>query len=110
MSDRSPFLDIDSHGEIVAIDVERDLDVLRVQIRTGWIMKAADLAACEDEASNGAGIARSAFEPIANVDCAQFVFIGPLDAIIAYGDEGDPIKQTRGNGVDRRLCGDQRAA
>jgi hypothetical protein len=37
-SDRSPILESDSRGEIVAIDIERDVDILRVQIRTGRII------------------------------------------------------------------------
>jgi hypothetical protein len=36
--DRSPILELDPDREIVAIDVERDLDILRVQIRTGRII------------------------------------------------------------------------
>ena len=32
--DRPPIREIDSDGEIMAIDVERDVDILGVQIRT----------------------------------------------------------------------------
>jgi hypothetical protein len=42
-SDRS-ILELDPRREIVAIDVERHLDILRVQVRTGRIMKARDFA------------------------------------------------------------------
>jgi DNA-binding protein YbaB len=38
------FFDFDSNGEIVTVDIEGNVHVLRVQIRTGWIMKAWDLA------------------------------------------------------------------
>jgi hypothetical protein len=76
--DWPPILEIDPHGEIVAIDVECDVDILRMQIWTGRIMKTPDFAARQDQATNGVCIARSAFQPIPKVDCAQFVLVGPL--------------------------------
>jgi hypothetical protein len=69
-SDRSPILEIDPHGETLPTDVERDVDVLGVQMRSGRIVKAPNFAACQDEATNGVFIARSAFQPIAKMDCA----------------------------------------
>jgi len=44
MRDRWAVLELNSHGEIVAIDIERDLNVLQGQIRLGQLMKAPDLA------------------------------------------------------------------
>jgi hypothetical protein len=79
-------LELDPHGEVVAIDVERYIDILRVQIRTGRIMKAPDFATGQDQATNGVCIARSAFKPISQVDGAQFVFVGSIDAIVAHRD------------------------
>jgi hypothetical protein len=46
-----------------------------VQKRTGRIMKASDFAACEDETTNGVWIARSAFQAVPKVDCAQFILV-----------------------------------
>jgi hypothetical protein len=54
---RSPILELDPDREIVAINIERDLNILRVQIRTGGIVKALDLAASQDEPTNGVCIA-----------------------------------------------------
>ncbi len=65
------------------MDVERDVDVLWVQMWTGRIMKALDFAASEDAAANGVCIARSACQSIRKVDCAQFILVGSPDAIVA---------------------------
>jgi hypothetical protein len=40
---RSPFLEIDSHSEIVTIDIERDVHVLPVHERTGGDRESASL-------------------------------------------------------------------
>jgi hypothetical protein len=68
MRDRSPILELDLHGKIVAINIERDVDILGMQIWTGRIAKASDLPASQDEPTNGVCIARPAFEPIPEVD------------------------------------------
>jgi hypothetical protein len=44
---------MDPHGEIIPIHVERDVDILRVKIWTGRIMKAPDFATGQDRATNG---------------------------------------------------------
>jgi hypothetical protein len=41
-SDRSPILEFDPHGKIVAIDIERDVDILGVQIRARSIRALAN--------------------------------------------------------------------
>jgi uncharacterized protein YuzE len=56
---RSPILELDRYGEVVAIDVERDGNILRVTIWTGRIMKAPDFATRQDQATNGVWIVRS---------------------------------------------------
>jgi len=63
-SDRSPILELDPDREIVPIDVEGDVNVLGVQVRTGRIMEPLDLAARQDQATNGLGICWPAFEPV----------------------------------------------
>ena len=70
MRDRSPILELDLHGKIVAINIERDVDILRVQIRMGRIVKAPDFATGQDQATNGVRITRPAFEPIPEVNRA----------------------------------------
>jgi class 3 adenylate cyclase len=57
--------------------------ILRVQIRTGRIMKTPDFAACQDQATNGICIARSAFQTVPKVGCAQFILVGSPAAIVA---------------------------
>ena len=89
--DRSPILKLDPDGEIVAIYIERDVDVIRVRIRAGRIVKALDFAANQDQATNGVWITRPPVEPIPKVDCAYFVFVGSRDAVVAHCDEGDLI-------------------
>jgi len=37
--DRSLILELDPYGEIVAVDVEGDVNVIGVQVRTGRIME-----------------------------------------------------------------------
>jgi hypothetical protein len=77
-SDRSPILQFDPHRKIVPINVERYFDILRMQERTGWIMKTPDFATGQDEAMDGIWIARPAFKPVAKMDRAKFVFVGSL--------------------------------
>jgi hypothetical protein len=55
---RSPILDFDPHREIVAINIERDVHVLWVQIGTGRIVVAPDFANSQDQPTNGVWIAR----------------------------------------------------
>jgi hypothetical protein len=62
--DRSTILQFDPHSKIVPINVERDGNILRVKMSTGWIMKAPDFATRQDQATNGVWIARSAIKPI----------------------------------------------
>jgi len=50
--------------EIVAIDIECDVHVLRVQVGSGRIMEAPDLAVWEDQATDGVCIARSTFQTV----------------------------------------------
>jgi hypothetical protein len=44
----SPILELDPDGEIIAIDIERNIDVLRVQVWSGRIMKTSDFATSQD--------------------------------------------------------------
>ena len=64
----STILDIDPYGEIVSVDVEGNVDILRVQIRTGGIVKTPDFATCENQATNGLCIARSAFQAVSEMN------------------------------------------
>ena len=41
--DRSPVLELDSDREFEPINIERDVDVLRLQVGSGWIWKAPEL-------------------------------------------------------------------
>jgi hypothetical protein len=43
MRDRSPVLELDSDREFEPINVERDVDVLRLKVGSGWIWKAPKL-------------------------------------------------------------------
>jgi hypothetical protein len=40
-------------AKIVPIDVERDVDILGMQVGTGRIMEARDFASCQNEPTNG---------------------------------------------------------
>jgi hypothetical protein len=107
-SDGSTILELDSDREIVAIDVERDVDILWVQLPTGRIMKAPDFSTCQDEATNVVSITRSTFQTVPEVDCAEFILVSSVDAIVAHRDEANLIGRPRENGADGRLCRDQR--
>ena len=48
MCDRSPIRELNPHGKVVAINIERNVDILGMQIRTGRIVKAPDFATCQD--------------------------------------------------------------
>ena len=58
MRNRLSILELDSDREIVAIDVERDLYILRVQIWTGRIVEAPYFATGQDQPTNGVGFAQ----------------------------------------------------
>lgn len=74
------------------MDIESDVHILGMQIWTGRIVKAPDFATGKDEATNGVCVTRSAFQAVPQVDCAQFVLVGPLDSTVAYRNEGDLIR------------------
>jgi hypothetical protein len=82
-SNRTAILELDPDREIVAVDIKSDIHVLRMQIRTGRIVEASDFATGQYETTNGVTVARPAFKPIPKVDCAEFVFVGSIDAIVA---------------------------
>ena len=90
-SDRSPILQLDPHGEIEPVDIERDVHVLGVQIQTGRIVKASDFAPGEDKPTNGVRITRPAFQPIPKMDRAEFILVRSVDAIVAHRDEANLI-------------------
>src|SRR6516165_3735491 len=91
-SDRPPIREIDPDGEIIAVDVERDVDILGVQIWTAGIVKALRLAAGQDNPPDRVCITLPAFEPVAQVNRAQLVLVGSLDAIAAHGNKGDLLR------------------
>jgi hypothetical protein len=70
-SDRSPILELHPHGKIIAVHVEGDLHILAVQEWSGRIVKASNLAAGQNEPTNGVHIARSAFDPISQMQSAH---------------------------------------
>jgi hypothetical protein len=75
-------------SEIVPIDIESDVHVLRVQIRTGRVVKAPNLATGQDlERPMASGSPSLPLEPIAKVDGTEFVFVGSLQAIIVHRDK-----------------------
>jgi hypothetical protein len=86
-----PILEVDPHCEIVAVYIKSDVDILRMQVRTGGIVKALNFATNQDQPTNGVWITRPSFEPISKVDRAEFVFVGSLQPIIAHRDERDLI-------------------
>jgi len=91
MRDRSPVLELNPDCEIVPIDVERDVDILRGQVGTGRIMEAPDFATGQDKPTNGTWITRSSFQPAPKMDRTEFVFIGSAEAILAHGDKRNLI-------------------
>jgi hypothetical protein len=93
-SNRTAILEVNPDREVVAIDVERDIDILRVQVWTSRIVKAPNLATGQDEAANSVPIAPSAFEPIPQVDCTEFVFVGSHQPVVAHSDKRDLIGRT----------------
>lgn len=88
---RTAILQHDPHGEIVTIDVEGDVDVLGVQIRAGRITKPLDLAASQDEPTNGVCITRLAFQPIPEMNGAEFVLVSSFQSVLAHCDKRDLI-------------------
>jgi hypothetical protein len=54
-------------------------------------MEAPNFSTAQDQPTNSIWITRPAFEPISQVDCAEFVFIGSLQSIFAHRDKRDLI-------------------
>jgi hypothetical protein len=77
--------------EIVAIYVEGDVNIFRVQIRTGRIVKTPDFATGQDQSTNSLWITRPSFKPVPKMDRTEFVFIGSAEAILAHRDKGNLI-------------------
>ena len=89
--DRSPIFELDPHRKIVAIDVERDVDILRVQIGSGRITEAPNFTTGQNQPTNGVWIAGSAVEPIPQMDGAEFVFVGSFLSVLAHRYQRDLI-------------------
>ena len=83
-SDGSLIVDIDPDRKVIAIDIERYLHVLWMQIRTGRIMKASDFAAGQDDTTNSVSVAEPTIEAVPKVQRTQFVLISAVEAIIAW--------------------------
>jgi hypothetical protein len=83
----SPFLEIDPDREIVAIDVESDVNVLWVQAWTGGIAETPDFATriSRGRASGSPGLPSSRFLRW----ISQVVFIGSLQPTMPHRVEGD---------------------
>src|SRR5581483_12524300 len=73
LADGSSVLDQHPDREIVAIDVERDFDIVRTQIGPRRVVEAQDLTARLDEAAHGVAIARAGLKPIAQVNGADLI-------------------------------------
>ena len=80
-------LELDPHRETVAINIEPDVNVLGVQIRTGWIVKAPHFATGQNQPTNGIGITQPPFKPISKVNRAEFVFIGSFQSVLPHRNE-----------------------
>lgn len=91
MRNWSAILEIDPDGEIEPVDIERDVHVLWVQIRSRRIVETPDFATGQDQPTNGVWISRPSFEPVPKVDCAEFILVRSVDAIVAHRDKGDLI-------------------
>jgi hypothetical protein len=57
----------------VAIDIERDVQILQMQMRSGGIVEPGDLAAGQDQPPHGLGIPDPALKQIAQVQHADLV-------------------------------------
>jgi hypothetical protein len=96
--DWSPILKLDRYDEIVPIDIERNVDILGMQIRSGGITKSPDFATGQDQSANGVWITRPAFKPVAEVDGAEFVFLGSLLAVRPSElGKSDRVRPTKGH-------------
>jgi hypothetical protein len=58
----STILELDPDREIVAVNIERNIDILQVQVWTSRIVKAPNLATGQDEVTNSFCIARPALK------------------------------------------------
>ena len=85
-TNRTAILDLRPDREIVAVDVERDLDILRMQMWPGWIVEPGHLSPGQDQPLYCPPIARSAFETITQMDRADFILVGALQTFLAHSD------------------------
>ncbi len=63
-------LQFNPDGKLVTIDVERNVKVTGMQVRTRWIKEAFSLSPGQDHPADGFGITRPAFQKIAQVQSA----------------------------------------
>src|ERR1700720_4860570 len=75
--------DPDADREIISVDIERDFDILPVQVRSRWIVKPRDFATRHNQAAHRLAIAAPALEPIAEMGRADLVLVGAVDPIIS---------------------------
>src|SRR5437879_3442910 len=104
----STILDPNADREILPIDIERDFDILPVQVRSRWIVKPRDFASRDNQAVHRLAVAGPALEPIAQMDRADLVLVGAVDPIISHGDKGDLIWRCGKHGPNGRIRGNER--
>ena len=100
--------DPDADREIISVDIERDFDILAVQVRSRRIVKPRYFATRHNQAAHRLAIAAPALEPIAEMDRADLVLVGAVDPIISHGNQGDLIWQCGKHGPNGRIRGGER--
>ena len=70
-------------------------------------MKTGNLGTSQDQTTHRLGIARPAFQAIAQMDRTKLILIRPLAAIVAHRDKADPVGASCDDGTNSGICGDE---
>lgn len=97
----------DPNGEVVSVDVQSNLKIAGMKVRFGWIVEIRDSRSSKDDVANSGSIARPALKQVAQMDCAQLIFIGSRDAFVSHGDQSGLLREMLEYGADRRRGGDK---
>src|SRR5579871_2085896 len=87
--DQASALDQDTDGEIVAIDVQRYVEVARVKMGLGGICEIRNLRSCKDHVSCTGGAPLPSLQQVSQMDGTQLVLIRPSAAVQAHRYQRD---------------------
>ncbi len=86
-----PVLQAHPDRKFVAVDVQCNIEIARVEMRSCGVMETLCLTTCQNQLTDSVGITGPTFQKVAQMQGTQFVLIRPLNGIATHRHKGDAI-------------------